>query len=210
MRSEPVLGGLSSTEKLASNLGLTQPQGSQLGCNFGSATGRQCRKMKTLFLLRHAKSSWDDPDLKDFERPLNSRGQSDIPVIAERFSSRHLSIDCIVSSPATRTKTTARLFAEAIGYSGGEIVSNPELYFAGVGMFLKAATLMDDSCESAMLVGHNPAITDFANAMTGAGIDNIPTCGLVQITLDIDSWGEAALETGKLVEFDFPKRNLDP
>lgn len=166
--------------------------------------------MKNLYLLRHAKSSWDDPELKDFERPLNSRGLGDIPIIAQRFTSRQSKVDCIVCSPATRTKTTARLFAEAIGYSGGEIVSNPELYFAGVGMFLKAAKLMDATCESAMLVGHNPAITDFANAMTGADIDNIPTSGLVQISLDIDSWAEAALGAGTLLEFDYPKRNLEP
>lgn len=166
--------------------------------------------MKNLYLLRHGKSSWDDPDLKDFERPLNSRGLKDVPLMAKRFSARQSGIDCIVCSPATRTKTTATMFAEAISYRGDGVVSNPELYFAGVGMFLKAAKLMDASFESAMLVGHNPAITDFANAMTGGDIDNIPTCGLVHLSLEIDSWEDAALGEATLVDFDFPKRELDP
>lgn len=165
--------------------------------------------MKTLYLLRHAKSSWDDPDLKDFERPLNGRGLRDIPVIADRFNARNCSVDCIVSSPAMRTKTTARLFSEAVAYKGETIVSNSELYFAGVGMFLKATKLMDESCHAAMLVGHNPAITEFVNAMVGETaetIENIPTCGLVQMELAIDDWGDASLGTARLVEFDFPKK----
>ena len=165
--------------------------------------------MKTLYLLRHAKSSWDDPDLKDFERPLNARGLRDIPVMADRFNSRKGSIDCIVCSPAMRTKTTARLFSEAVAFKGETIVSNPQLYFAGVGMFLKATKLMDGSCSSAMLVGHNPAITEFVNAMTGErgeAIENIPTCGLVQMVLEIDDWAEASLGTARLIEFDFPKK----
>ncbi|HAG72955.1 MAG TPA: phosphohistidine phosphatase, partial [Gammaproteobacteria bacterium] len=74
--------------------------------------------MKILYLLRHAKSSWDDPDLKDFERPLNARGLRDVPVMADRFNARNCRVDCIVSSPATRAKTTAGLFSEAIDYKG--------------------------------------------------------------------------------------------
>ncbi len=162
--------------------------------------------MKILYLLRHAKSSWDDPDLKDFERPLNARGLRDVPVMADRFNARNCRVDCIVSSPATRAKTTAGLFSEAIDYKGGAIVSNSELYFAGVGMFLKAAKLMDSACNASMLVGHNPAITEFANAMTGEAFENIPTCGLVQMELAIDDWADASLGSARLIEFDFPKK----
>lgn len=168
--------------------------------------------MKILYLLRHAKSSWDDPSLKDFERPLNSRGLRDVPVMADRFITRAGVLDCIVCSPAMRTKTTARLFAEAVDFEGETIVSNPELYFAGAGMFLKATKLMDGSCNAAMLVGHNPAITEFVNAMVSAKgeaaetIENIPTCGLVQLELPIDDWASAAFGTARLIEFDFPKK----
>ncbi|MFK7864853.1 MAG: histidine phosphatase family protein [Pseudohongiellaceae bacterium] len=162
--------------------------------------------MKNLYLLRHGKSSWDNPDLKDFERPLNSRGLADVPIMAKRFCARNSTLDCIVCSPATRTKSTAKIFAETIGYTGEGVVSNPELYFAGVGMFLKAATVMDAAFESAMLVGHNPAITEFVNAMTGSDIDNIPTSGLVHLSLDIDNWEDVVLGEATLVDFDYPKR----
>lgn len=162
--------------------------------------------MKNLYLMRHAKSSWDNPDLKDFERPLNQRGLDDIPVMAARFLQRNCSISCIVCSPALRTKTTAQLFSEAVNYAGEAVISNPGLYFAGVGMFLKATNLLDDDCESAMLVGHNPAITEFANAMANVSIDNIPTCGVVQLQLDIETWAEAELGNAVMLEFDYPKK----
>ena len=162
--------------------------------------------MKTLYLLRHAKSSWDDPELKDFERPLASRGLRDVPEMASRFQNRGGQVDCIISSPAVRAKTTAKLMAEHIGFPVDEVASNPELYFAGAGMFLKAARLVDDHFDAAMLVGHNPAITEFANMMTGAEIENIPTCGLVQMSLEIDSWGDIEAGGARLEEFDFPKK----
>ena len=162
--------------------------------------------MKTLYLLRHAKSSWDNPDLKDFERPLADRGISDLPVMAERFKARNGNVGCIISSPAVRTKATAKMFAKQIGFPSDEISSNPELYFAGSNMFLKAASLLDDGCEAAMLVGHNPAITDFVNEMAGGDIDNIPTCGLVQLCLPIDAWSEIEFSSAELVDFDYPKK----
>jgi phosphohistidine phosphatase len=164
--------------------------------------------MKTLYLLRHAKSSWDDPELKDFERPLADRGRRDVPVMASRFQQRGSKLDCIICSPAARAKTTAKLMAEELGFDADEVASNPELYFAGAGMFLKAARLVDDHFESAMLVGHNPAITEFANLMTGAEIGNIPTCGLVQMSLPIESWSEIEEHGAKLEEFDYPKKEV--
>lgn len=164
--------------------------------------------MKTLFLLRHAKSSWDDPELKDFERPLSDRGLNDVPAMAQRFLQRHEIIDCIVASPSIRTKTTAKIFAECIEFSQDDVVSNPELYFAGANMFLKAASLVDEHCASAMLVGHNPAITEFVNAMVDANIDNIPTCGLVELSLPIDNWSDIQLGEASLIQFDYPKKAL--
>ena len=164
--------------------------------------------MKTLYLLRHAKSSWNDPDLKDFERPLADRGIKDVPVMAERLKTRNGHIDTIICSPAVRTKTTAQMFAKALGFPVDDIGSNPELYFAGSSMFLKAASLLDDDCDVAMLVGHNPAITEFVNEMSGSEIDNIPTCGLVELRLPIDDWSAIEFATAELIEFDFPKKGL--
>lgn len=163
--------------------------------------------MKTLYLLRHAKSSWDDPELKDFERPLSDRGIGDVPIMAGRFKQSHLDPDCIISSPAIRAKSTASLFAKQIGFPRDDIISNPELYFAGTNMFLKAASLVDETCESAMLVGHNPAITDFVNSMADSDIDNIPTGGLVELSLPIENWADVQLGEATLVNFDYPKKS---
>ena len=163
--------------------------------------------MKTLYLLRHAKSSWDDPDLKDFERPLSDRGFRDAPMMGKRFEEAGNQLQCIITSPAMRAKTTAKLFADNMGYPSDDIASNPELYFAGTGMFLKAASLLDDDCSNAMLVGHNPAITEFANLMADSDIDNIPTCGLVKLGLDIEKWSDIAAGMAELVDFDYPKKS---
>ncbi|MBQ15008.1 MAG: histidine phosphatase family protein [Gammaproteobacteria bacterium] len=165
--------------------------------------------MKTLFILRHAKSSWDDPGLRDFERPLSDRGLLDAPVMGCRFLGREKSTDCIISSPAVRAKSTAKLFAEAIGFPAADLASNPELYFAGAPMFLKATSLLDESFDSAILVGHNPAITEFVNSMAGTDIENVPTCGLVELSLPIENWSEVELDSATLVDFDYPKNVTD-
>ena len=162
--------------------------------------------MKTLYLLRHAKSSWEDPELKDIERPLAARGTKDVPVMAARFQDRGKEVDCIISSSANRAKSTARLFAESIGYDVESIISNTELYFAGISMFLKTASHVNDSCASAMLVGHNPTITDFVNEMTNTDIENVPTCGLIELHLSIDSWADINTGGAILEDFDYPKK----
>lgn len=162
--------------------------------------------MKTLFLLRHAKSSWSDAQLKDFERPLNERGTADVPLMAERFLRRGVTIGSIITSPALRAKTTAKLFADAIGFPEAEVIANPELYFAGSGMFLKATRSVDEECDTAMLIGHNPAITDFANALSNSQIDTMPTSGLVELSLPVEQWGDIDFGEATLVSFDFPKK----
>jgi len=168
--------------------------------------------MKTLYLLRHAKSSWDDSDLRDFERPLSDRGIRDIPLIAERLMSRGDKPDTIVCSPAVRAKSTARRMADCVGFPKDDLISNPELYFAGTGMFLKAAKMMDESAGSAMIVGHNPAITEFVNAMLGDGsdeIENIPTCGLVELELPVENWSDVSLASARQIVFDYPKKDAE-
>ncbi len=165
--------------------------------------------MKTLYLLRHAKSSWDDPDLRDFERPLAERGINDVPVMAKRFQERGREVACMICSPAVRTKTTAKMLASLVGFPTDEIGSNPELYFAGSSMFLKAASLLDDDYDSAMLVGHNPAITEFVNQMINGNIDNIPTCGLVELCLPVNNWSDTEFGTAELIDFNYPKKMQD-
>ncbi len=162
--------------------------------------------MKTLYLLRHAKSSWNDSGLKDFDRPLSSRGFRDAPAMAMRFASCGNQLQCIVTSPAKRASTTARLFANNIGFSSVDIASNADLYFAGTGMLLKVASMLGNEYSSAMLVGHNPAITEFANLMAVSNIDNVPTCGLVKLGLEIINWSDIKAGAAHLLEFDYPKK----
>ncbi len=162
--------------------------------------------MKTLYLLRHGKSSWEQSDLRDFERPLAERGLNDISHMGKRFLQKGRSVECIITSPAVRAKATAMLFAREIGFPEDDISANPELYFAGAPMFMKAASLIDEDFQSAMLVGHNPAITEFVNDMCDANIDNIPTSGLVELRLRINTWSEVRYGNAELIDFDYPKR----
>jgi len=178
----------------------------RLACHcFRTSPGLEFFIMKTLFLLRHAKSSWGESQLRDFERPLAARGLSDVKAMGRRFADQGRQVQCIICSPAVRTKTTALLFAKAIGFPRDDIAANPELYFAGAPMFLKATSLLDEEYESAMLVGHNPAITEFVNDMCKADIENIPTCGLVELRLPVQYWAEADYGNAELVDFDYPK-----
>ena len=103
--------------------------------------------MKTLFLLRHAKSSWEQKELRDFERPLADRGLNDIKTMGQRFVQKDKQVECIITSPAVRAKATAMLFAREIGYPEDDISANPELYFAGAPMFMKAASLIDENFQ---------------------------------------------------------------
>ncbi len=162
--------------------------------------------MKTLYLLRHAKSSWGQPELRDFERPLAGRGLADIGKMGKRFVQQGRTVECIITSPAVRAKTTAMLFSREIGFPEDAIGANPELYFAGVAMFLKAVHLLDENVRSAMLVGHNPAITEFVNKMSGSDIDNIPTSGLVELSLPAENWADVEFGEANLIDFDYPKR----
>ncbi len=161
--------------------------------------------MKTLYLLRHAKSSWATPDVKDFDRPLNERGFNDAPEMAERLQQRGEKIDLLVSSPALRAYTTATLFCEVLGINPDSIVQNRQIYLAGSPKLQQLISLFEESANSAMLVAHNPALTDLANDLAHAGIDNIPTCGLVVIQLPIEHWFDVQPGMGRLLRFDFPK-----
>lgn len=144
--------------------------------------------------------------MRDFERPLATRGINNIRTIGERFREQGRQVQCIITSPAVRAKTTALLFAREIGFPEDDITANPELYFAGASMFLKAASLVDEIYESAMLVGHNPAITEFVNDMSDAGIDNVPTSGLVELRLPVEHWSDVDYGMAELIDFDYPKR----
>jgi phosphohistidine phosphatase len=162
--------------------------------------------MKTLYLLRHAKSSWAEHGLNDKQRPLARRGLHDAPLMGERFSERGEGLERIVSSPAVRAHTTARLFAEAAGFLPEEVVVEENLYFLGSGSIEEVILSQDDQLGSIMLVFHNPDITHFVNAIDyEVSIDNVPTSGLIKLNCDIEHWRDWSIAGTAFDYFDYPK-----
>lgn len=165
--------------------------------------------MKTLYLIRHAKSSWDDPELGDFERPLNKRGKKDAPNMAKRIKEKRVTPDLMISSPATRAYDTCKEFAKVLDYDKDKIKTDKRLYHANEDQIL--VVIRDfkdrerDDEDVVLLFGHNPGLTEFANLLLNENIDNIPTCGVVEAQLDINRWKDAGFGCGKLKFFDFPK-----
>lgn len=161
--------------------------------------------MKTLYLLRHAKSSWAIPGQKDYDRPLNDRGIRDAPEMGGRMRERGFEVDLVVSSPAERALRTAIAVCDELGLDPESVVQDRQIYLAGSAKLLQLISFFDESKSGALLVAHNPALTDLANELAHASIDNIPTSGLVSITLPVQYWAEVVPGIGKVLDFDFPK-----
>jgi phosphohistidine phosphatase len=159
--------------------------------------------MKTLFILRHAKSSWDDPSLSDFERPLNERGKRAAPFMGKFMSDKGLEPSVILSSPAERAKQTTFLVKEASGFSSG-LQFDERIYEASPQNLLQVASETDDAHGSAMLVGHNPGIEGFIRLLTGH-LEPMPTAALAVIDLNIDKWSEIGDGCGELRDTYRPK-----
>ena len=163
--------------------------------------------MKILTLIRHAKSSWKDPTLPDWDRPLNKRGRRDAPMMGERLAGREAYADLLISSSAVRAVATAEAIAAEIEYPADEIVVDERLYGADEYEILEVIQGLDDAWERVMLVGHNPGLTDLVNALSPTGIDNVPTCGIVELTYDTESWALIGRIDPVAVDFDYPKKD---
>ncbi len=164
--------------------------------------------MKQIILIRHAKSSWKDYTIDDFDRPLNKRGKRDAPFMAEKLRDRGLVIDLIISSPANRAITTAKTFAEILGYSADNIRQDKSIYEAATQTIISIINELEDEVNTVILFGHNPAFTYAANYLSGIRIDNVPTCGIVCMESSAENWKSVRDENTKFVFFDFPKRHL--
>jgi phosphohistidine phosphatase len=160
--------------------------------------------MKTLYLLRHAKSSWDNPTLDDFDRPLNDRGEKNALRMGKRLKERDVVAQVFYSSPAVRAITTLQIIVETLGCDSKSIRTEDKLYHASQEVLFSFVKKMSDDFQSIMIAGHNPGLTDFANILQGEHIENIPTAGVVRIDFDVEKWKD--VRKGKLVYFDFPKR----
>jgi len=165
--------------------------------------------MKTLYLVRHAKSSWKNPELNDLDRPLNARGKTDAPKMGKLLKKLGEQPDLIISSPAKRAARTASKIAREIGYPVKKIVKEDKLYMAGHEDFFGVISKVKKSVGKLMIVSHNFGLTIFANFITGSDLVNIPTAGIVRIDFDINKWKEIKDTTGKLIFFEYPKKNND-
>jgi len=165
--------------------------------------------MKTLYLIRHAKSSRDDFSLKDIDRPLNERGKKNAPFMGKILADSGLKPDVMISGPAKRAFSTAKKIAKELGYAKEFIVIEPSIYEAGIKELLHLVNSLKNEWKTVVLFGHNPGFTDFCNYLTGANLVNIPTCGVVKIEFDTRDWKMVSGDTGRLVWFDSPKNHLD-
>jgi len=166
--------------------------------------------MKYLYLVRHAKSSWDFQELADIDRPLNKRGKKNAPEMGLRLAARNLELDCLISSPANRAITTAKVIADGISYPVDDIVENEAVYHASCAELLDMINSFSDERKSVMMVGHNPGFTDLANYLKEPDyyIGNVPTCGVVAIEFTLNRWSEVSKHSGRMLFFDYPKKSL--
>ena len=163
--------------------------------------------MKTLFLIRHAKSSWEDTFLSDFDRPLNERGKEAAPKMATRLRKKNIHIDAFISSPAKRAKKTAEYFIKEFDGDKDEIILVSALYDAGLNDFSETIKNIDDKYKSAAIFSHNPGITSFANQLIAdTNIDNMPTCSVFAVKTDSDKWKDFSKAKKEFLFFDFPKK----
>ena len=171
--------------------------------------------MKILYLVRHAKSSWDDPSLDDQKRPLNKRGLRDAPIMGQRLAGHHqVRVDAIWSSPAQRAVETAHYLARALKVPRKEIELRDRLYSSAINDLLLEIRSCPDEVKRLLVVGHNPVITEFANLLIDCGIDTeielIPTCGIVAIEFSLSSWQQIKEKEGRCLFFDYPKKGATP
>lgn len=165
--------------------------------------------MRTLYLTRHAKSSWDDPRTDDFDRPLNARGERDAPFMARAFAERGEPVHRLMSSPAVRAISTARHFAAALGLDQRAISQHKGIYLAPAEMLLHIVNLLGDDTGKVMLFGHNPGFTELVEYLSNDDVGEMPTCATVRIDLDVDSWGDVSAGLGTVVWYDYPKRYVE-
>ena len=156
--------------------------------------------MKTLLLVRHAKSDWSDGKLADFDRPLNGRGERDAPQMAAFLLGRGEVPELIVSSPAKRAYTTARAFADRFDIPENDISLREDLYEAPTRTVLEAIRELPDHVDRAAIFGHNPSLTYVVQQFSDDYVDNVPTCGVAVIRGEVGSWSEMVPETGPALE----------
>lgn len=163
--------------------------------------------MKTLILIRHAKSSWKDQTLPDRERPLNTRGKNDAPLMGQILFEKNIIPDLVLSSTAKRAKKTAqKIFFDIYGFMESQIHLTDDLYFTGVAFHLLIINTLLDTKNTVVLVGHNPDFINLIDFLTHESLQEMPTSGIYCLDFDINSWKEVKENTGKVRFFEYPKK----
>lgn len=165
--------------------------------------------MKKLHLIRHAKSSWADPNLSDVQRPLNRRGETSCEIMAPAVAAAGCGFEHVFCSPAQRAQSTAECFAKVLPDMAIQWQTDEQLYTFNGANLLHWCQAIDDALDEVVLFGHNPAITDLCNGLTGADVENIPTCGYALLTFEGDSWSELKPKAANLELFLTPKKVAD-
>ena len=161
--------------------------------------------MKQLLLIRHAKSSWENFAEKDEDRPLTARGIKNAHEMARRLLERGIKIDLFLTSPAKRARTTAELFAAEYGVEKSLIQIIPQLYRAGEKAFLQTIRAVPGDPQTIALFSHNNGITQFANVLSSASIDHMPTCSIFTVKCPVGKWSDFQTRVNEFDFFDRPK-----
>lgn len=165
--------------------------------------------MKKLYVVRHAKSSWADQSLSDFDRPLNKRGFKDAPKMGGVLKKLNILPGIIISSPASRALTTAEIISDKMDYPRKKIKREKRLYHAGVLDIIDIINAQDNSHDSLMIIGHNPGLTHLINTLSDFNLPNLPTCALAGIELFLNDWKAVSKGTGKVFCYEYPKKHKD-
>lgn len=160
--------------------------------------------MKKIYIIRHAKSSWENMELDDFDRPLNKRGKLNAPFMGKKLKAKNIVPDIILSSPALRAKNTAKMIAKEVSYTN-KIIFNKDIYEAKPSTLHKILTKIDDKYKTIFLLGHNPELNMLAENYVDFD-ENIVTCGVVEIEFDCKKWIDINGKNAKLISFDYPKK----
>jgi phosphohistidine phosphatase len=163
---------------------------------------------RRLILLRHAKSSWDDSSQRDFDRPLNKRGLRDAPRMGQLLLEQQINPGVIISSDANRAQSTARLVATELDYPFDDIRMNHALYLSSAATILDVLDSVAAKDSDVMLIAHNPGLTELANRLSDARIDDLPTCSVFIATQAAESWHDLGTHAGHFEAFYSPKKDL--
>lgn len=162
--------------------------------------------MKTLIIVRHAKSSWANPGQQDFDRPLNERGKNDAPKMAEKLLAEVGKIDAFVSSPAKRAKQTCEAFAAAYGRDKDKIIFIDKLYHAPAHVYYETISEVKNKYDRIAIFGHNPGITDFVNSFHAQGQSvEMPTCAIFAVKTDVEKWEDFEAAEKRVLFYKYPK-----